>query len=156
VSLSALHTPIGRTNRYNAGVAITFYCTRCGTRMELDAAQAGQSVRCVHCAGLVRTPDGPVGAPDLPPLAALAAALPVMASGGRVLSYLPAWPWRHAHELHVVEMARRLNELANSGNDAASADFDGAETMTNCSYCGSTIAGFLRKCPYCRHALWGV
>ena len=59
--------------------------------------------------------------------------------------------------LHVVEMARRLHELATSGNGGdGPAGLEGAETMTNCSYCGSTIAGFLRKCPYCRHALWGV
>jgi hypothetical protein len=124
--------------------------------MELDPEQAGQSVRCVHCAGLVRTPAGQVGPPELPPLAALAAALPVFASR-RVLSYVPAWPWRHAHELHVVEIARRLHELATSENDGdRPAGLDGAGGMTNCSYCGSTIAGFLRKCPYCRHALWGV
>jgi hypothetical protein len=125
--------------------------------MELDPADAGQVVRCVHCAGLVRTPAGPMRTSELPPLAALAAALPVMA-GPPVLSYLPAWPWWRQHrEVYFTEMARRLHELASSedGGDLP-AGLDGTQTMTNCSYCGSTIAGFLRKCPYCRHALWGV
>ena len=126
--------------------------------MELDAPHAaGQAVRCVHCAGLVRTPV--VGAarrePGVPPLAALAAALPMVPPMPPVLSYVPAWPWRYARELDFAEMARRLHELDEGGGDRP-ADGDDADAMTNCSYCGSTIAGFLRKCPYCRHALWGV
>jgi uncharacterized OB-fold protein len=46
-------------------------------------------------------------------------------------------------------MARRLE-------DVTAGDEDDAGSMTNCSYCGSTIAPFLKKCPYCRHALWGI
>ena len=32
----------------------------------------------------------------------------------------------------------------------------GIRLMASCSFCGSTVAKFLRKCPFCRHALWGV
>jgi hypothetical protein len=125
--------------------------------MELDAPVAGQAVRCVHCGGLVRTPVvAPMpDEPGVPPLAALAAAASVVPPLPPVLSYVPAWPWRHARELHFAEMARRLHELDSTGGDRPEAAED-TDAMTNCSYCGSTIAGFLRKCPYCRHALWGV
>ena len=125
---------------------IGFYCTRCGTRLEIEPEHAGSLVRCEQCSAVVRTPER---VPDDIPFARVAEPIPVHAIPAAPLSYVPAWPERYERSLALDALAERLSHV--EADDAP----DG-EGMTQCSHCGSTIAGFVRKCPFCRRALWGV
>ena len=137
---------------------VTFYCTRCGVRMEIEPDSAGREVRCVRCAALVRTPSASFAEGD----AAEEIPFAQIVAGGneaeesahdsadtQPLTYAPAWPERHEHSLLVEQAADRLRRVEAAGDREA-------EAMINCPYCGTTIARFIRKCPSCRHALWGI
>lgn len=133
---------------------ITFFCTRCGTRLEIEPELAGRYARCSHCSNRVRTPG--LETDEIPfarvvgePAAAEGVDGPADEEAGPLLSYVPAWPERHEAAVLLDQQAERLEHVDG-------AEEEGPDTMTNCSYCGSTIARFIRKCPFCRHALWGV
>jgi hypothetical protein len=97
---------------------------------------------------VVRTPALPAdGIPFARVVAEEAAAEPVPVLA---LDYVPVWPERQAKAAMLDVFAERLERVhAGDGNDEVTG-------MDSCSYCGSTVAKFLRKCPFCRHALWGV
>ena len=120
---------------------LTFFCTRCGTCLEIDPAHAGELARCGQCSNHVRTP---ALAADEVPFARVAAIGYVVPAP---LSYVPAWPERHAHAVMLDEMAERLLHVE------APDEADDPDSMINCRYCGSTIAPFIRKCR-CRN--WGA
>lgn len=144
---------------------ITFFCTRCGTALEVDDfGRAGQPVRCANCNTVVRTPDV---ASDIPVARAAAPRLEDFPAGPEQpeeppfttpfdgvtfepLDYgIASYPApRFRDESALDEMAERLGRVE---HDLA----EGEDGMTECKVCGSTIAGFVRKCPFCRNALHG-
>ena len=149
---------------------ITFFCTRCGTRLETEAENADGRVRCEQCAGVTRVP----GLVDGIPFARVAATTapdadshdpmvrdidashdgiaPPAASADvpPALSYLPSGPDRRARSVLLDQQAERLTRV--EGDDEGNPD----RHSTACPFCGSTIAPFVKTCPYCRHPLWGV
>jgi hypothetical protein len=127
---------------------LSFYCITCGVKLAVDEAVSADRVRCGNCGSVVRTPPQPAedGIPFARVLAEeVAEPVPMVA-----LNYVPAWPERQAKNAMLEVFAERLRNV--QGDDGS----NDATGMDSCSYCGSTVAKFLRKCPFCRHALWGV
>lgn len=134
---------------------LSFFCTHCGIELEIGAETAGFMAQCPRCGIVVRTPPIPTALVDEVTQAWAAvdvapggpAAVPVPTP--YALSYLPAWAERYEHSEALEQIARCLQSIS-------TAEEEEPDESTNCGYCGSTIARFMRKCPYCRHALWGV
>jgi len=127
-------------------VAITFYCARCGTRLELDSRPAGGEALCPHCHATTRVPAAAL------PFARIAAAPydpDPQSPAPPVLVYRAAGPDdRYERSLLHDVVAERLRNVVD--------DATAAGAMTSCSYCGTTIARYIKKCPSCRHPLWGI
>ena len=124
-----------------------FFCTICGTRLEIDEQLAGQQARCSHCSNVVRTPT--LDETYEVPLAKIAShELPTLSYG------MPPWALaqerKHQLQMSHEQAADRLNRVF----DDTPSDADGSKPCF-CPSCGSTIAPFIRKCPFCRNALWG-
>ena len=128
-----------------------FYCTRCGIQLQIEADLAGQSVRCGHCANVVRSSESE----DRVPTAAVTAEyvthpivsidpLPVLP-----LNYAPAWAGHKQHGESLEVLAARLARVE------VSARSDDESAMCDCPFCGSTITRYVGRCPFCRHPLHG-
>lgn len=146
--------------------SIAFFCTRCGTELSVGATLGGQRVRCPHCASAVRAPDGqepiPVARRAAPTIvrpltddqAAEMADRPLTddeaADALQMLEYASRPPIApHVRGTVPVEvLAERLGrvEMPEPGDKTA---------MTECPFCGSTIAPYVGRCPFCRHPLHG-
>jgi hypothetical protein len=142
---------------------ISFFCIRCGTALEIDDDHpAGHAVRCATCRSVVRTPEIAAEIPDArlaPPrlegfaVEAPAEGEPPLATPFEaasldygIASYPPS---QFRDEDALNELAERLKRVEH--NPAPDAE----DTMTECRICGSTIAGFIRHCPFCRNSLVG-
>jgi DNA-directed RNA polymerase subunit M/transcription elongation factor TFIIS len=153
-----------------------FFCTRCGERLKAPDDWCNIRVRCASCGGVTRTPDA-VAAAALP-VAEVAeeedfgefledeepAAQPINDDDAlrqllrrheaeipfaRVASLDYATPVEPPFALAVEELAERL------ANVQVAEDEPEASAMTDCPYCGSRIASFVGKCPFCRNPLCG-
>jgi len=138
---------------------LTFYCTRCGCRLQVDETLASRVVQCGRCRVAVRTPpvDGTL------PIAAVAefeiAEPPAMeATVDTGPPPLPVQPldYMRAYRPSVrVPRGESVETLAERLGRVESPAESDASTMTTCPYCGSSIASFIGRCPYCRHPLHG-
>ncbi len=127
---------------------ISFFCTRCGTALEVEPEHAGGEVRCGHCSTVVRAPETAPPQEEIP-FAQVAMADVEQTASSSMLSYRTPWGPRD-EILNIDALAERLNRVEAPDE---SVEEDG---MSRCKYCGSTIARYMRKCPFCRHALWGM
>jgi hypothetical protein len=138
---------------------LRFFCTRCGTELQVELSLAGGEVRCPHCRTVVRTPEGQ---PEIPlaerasPLADLVAQLEPMpaedeglsSAAGLVVPVAGTPVWRFVPD--ATALAEQLEQVD------AQAETDGEpDAMTECPHCDSTIAPYLGRCPFCRHPLRG-
>lgn len=138
---------------------LQFYCTRCGTQLQIADEQGGRRVKCAHCKAVVASPE--LG--NEVPHAAVAEADEVIADTDEVLEEL---------EAEVVEAAMRGMATPVPGTplwqvkvdtDALAENLERVElpadaenlTMTECPFCGSTIASYVGRCPFCRILLRG-
>jgi DNA-directed RNA polymerase subunit RPC12/RpoP len=123
---------------------VLFFCTICGTQLQVIDDVAGQLVRCANCHNAVRSPLPPAPEEEIP-FAELAAPLELtyIAQGARGK--------RYGFSLAIEQAAERLQRVEND----IPTDEEGNELAT-CAYCGSHIASFVRTCPFCRHQLWGI
>ncbi len=126
---------------------VTFFCTRCGIQLHLDSEPDGQLVRCARCTATVRSPDPATYVPmaqiapeDEPAIDALGRTLHQLGHVVRAIT-LPA--------VDTIEtLAERLTRVESTPSEEPTA-------MTECPHCGSAIANFVGRCPFCRHPLRG-
>ena len=116
-----------------------FFCTRCGTALELPRGLRANTVCCPSCSALVRTPWV-----DLP--FARRAAFPPVPLHYASPRHARAWSERFLEREVLAERLRHVVDDEPAGERTG---------MTDCPCCGSTIAAFTRKCPFCRNALAG-
>ena len=164
----------------NDAQPIAFFCTRCGAGLRVASDLAGQRVRCPQCATAVHAPH----AQDSIPIADFAVPQTGLgwaerssgeensaelletldAPGGanrplseddaaallQTLDYAsgpPARkPLREGESLDVLAERLTRVHLPAAGDESA---------MTECPFCGSTIAPYVGRCPFCRHPLHG-
>lgn len=131
--------------RHNLRPVSTFHCTRCGALLRGPSGAGVGRVRCGHCGSPTRVPPR---ADDLPVAAVAGAGGDNGNDGVPVPSYVPAWLDRHERNLQRDAIAERLHDV----RDDTEGDLS---RMTECRFCGTTIAPFVRTCPSCRHPLWG-
>jgi DNA-directed RNA polymerase subunit RPC12/RpoP len=130
---------------------ISFFCTRCGTRLQIDDDLGGQSVRCGHCDAALRSPEV---ADDIP-IAQVAEEVLVADFAPEPVPVLPLdyiRAWRPPPRFRIGDS---LEVLAERLERVEPPDPQDASAMTNCPHCGSTIASFVGRCPFCRHPLRG-
>ena len=149
---------------------LRFYCTRCGTQLQIADEQAGRRVKCAHCKAVVATPEpgddvphATVASPELGDDVPHAAVDASTADTDEVLEEL---------EAEVVEAAMRGMATPVPGTPLWQVKLDADEvaeklerveipadvknvTMTECPFCGSTIASYVGRCPFCRYSLRG-
>ena len=119
---------------------------------------AGRAVRCASCSTVVRTPNRDDGIPfaQVAEVVSDAEAIAAVEAASMLLGYAePSTPLNpggggRGDAEPPETVAERLGRVVL----AAEGD-DGTGAMTECPYCGSTIASFVRKCPFCRHPLYG-
>ena len=139
---------------------LTFFCTRCGTRLQASTELAGGAVRCGHCRGTTRTPEAadhvpfarvaePATPEDFTGEAEAVASVPV-AGLAVPLPYATSPP-----DLGRWERSLALDVLADRLEHVQAPDENEGEGLNQCPHCGSSIAYFVRKCPFCRHPLFG-
>lgn len=147
---------------------IEFFCTRCGAALGVPEELADRNVQCEVCNKVLRAPQSTVELPDEPPFAEPVSPLDelaaqVWASEVRELTgvtmpldyrdrRLPAIVQRSPGMPAVREpaeaIAKRLERV-----EATTDTKD--HSMTTCPHCGSTIAPYVGRCPFCRHPLHG-
>ena len=126
---------------------ITFFCTRCGVQLQLDGDPNGQLVRCARCTATVRSPEPTTYVPvaqvaldDEPAIDTLGRTLHQLGHAVRAIT-LPA--------VDTIEtIAERLTRVEPAPPEDSTA-------LTDCPHCGSAIASFVGRCPFCRHPLRG-
>jgi len=121
---------------------ISFYCTRCGVQLQVDEHPNGQAVQCGRCAAVVRSPEA-----DLQQSGDMVEEL---AEAARELAHSPRPALRvKLDDRESAEViAERLTRVA------ILVERDRSST-TACPHCGSTIASYVGRCPFCRHSLHG-
>jgi DNA-directed RNA polymerase subunit RPC12/RpoP len=116
---------------------MTFFCSRCGARLQAPDELVDARVRCAGCNTVARTPEavGETADEELPPT--------------QIAPLDYATPFRHLRtQLSFDDLAEKLANIE-------VADDNSESSMIDCPYCDSRIASFVRKCPYCRHPLHG-
>ena len=152
-----------------------FFCTRCGEKLKVPDDWCNIRVRCASCASVTRTPDAAGGALPVAEVAEDepfgefledhdADARPIDDDEAlrqllrpheadvpfaRVASLNYATPAEPPFAVAVEELAERLANVQVADGDPE------ASAMTDCPYCGSRIASYVGKCPFCRNPLCG-
>ena len=129
---------------------------------------AGHSVRCGHCEKVLRAPQAegepqevlPI-ADKVSPLDALAAEVwasewetltgrmyPLDYRDRRLPMIVPRSPGMRAVREPSEAIAKRLERVHTTTETKE-------HSMTSCPHCGSTIAPYVGRCPFCRHPLHG-
>ena len=138
---------------------LQFYCSRCGTQLQIADDQAGRRVKCAHCKAVVGTPEQGNDVPH----ASVVGVDEEITDSDEVLEEL---------EAEVVEAAMRGRATRVPGTplwevpvdaDAIAEQLEQIDvpadaenvTMTECPFCGSTIASYVGRCPFCRYLLRG-
>jgi DNA-directed RNA polymerase subunit M/transcription elongation factor TFIIS len=138
---------------------LQFYCTRCGSQLQIAEEHAGRRVKCAHCKAVVPSPQPGNEVPH----AVVAEVEEATADTDEVLEEL---------EAEVVEAAMRGMAKPVPGTPLWQVELDtdavvekleqvevpaDAEnvSMTECPHCGSTIASYVGRCPFCRILLRG-
>jgi DNA-directed RNA polymerase subunit RPC12/RpoP len=148
---------------------VVFFCARCGTQLEVPPDVAGRDVRCGNCTRIVPSPTADAAWPaaavviddeevavDESDLTEAIAAEVSPQPFATLVAAAPLWPlayqqpWRPPSRWRPGELellAERLEKVEAPAVDRAA--------MSECPYCGSTIAGYVGRCPFCRHPLRG-
>jgi tRNA(Ile2) C34 agmatinyltransferase TiaS len=138
---------------------LQFYCTRCGTQLQIADEQAGRRVKCAQCKAVVGTPEPGNDVPhavvadvaeattDTDDVLEELEAEVVEAAMRGMATPVPGTPlWQV--KLDTDEVAEKLERVE------IPADVENV-TMTECPFCGSTIASYVGRCPFCRYLLRG-
>lgn len=137
---------------------IAFFCTRCGAGLRVLPDRGGQRVRCPQCATAVVAPNRheaiPIADLAMPREEAQGAGQPLSEDDAaemlQTLDYAlcasARVPQRDGESLDVLAERLTRVEMPEPGEESA---------MTDCPFCGSTIAPYVGRCPFCRHPLHG-